>query len=136
MSEKNKFVVRRTFRIHGLYFYNYRVKNCFLSQNELISYLKKKYYKKDILFGYKGGDIKSCLCSNIEVPAINIEYFGVEKYDFLLAHFNKSVLTCPEHISHFVTHCSLYEVLLFAARICEKICDLEKLEKILDLYKR
>ena len=35
MSEKNKFVVRRTFRIHGLYFYNYRVKKHFLSQNEL-----------------------------------------------------------------------------------------------------
>ena len=58
----------------------------------------------------------------------------MEKYDFLLAHCNKPVLTCPEHITHFATHCSLYEVLSFAARICEKICDLEKLEKI--LYKK
>ena len=57
MSEKNKFVVRRTFCIHGLYFYNYHVKKHFekTSQNELFSYLKKKYYIKDILFGYKGG---------------------------------------------------------------------------------
>ena len=136
MSEKNKFVVRRIRSIHGLNFYNYRVKNHFLSQKELISYLKKKYYIKDVLFGYKGGNIESCLCRDIKIPALNIEHFGVEKYDFLLWYFNKPVLTCCEHISHFTTHCSLYETLLFAARICEKIGEIEKLEKILELYNK
>ena len=38
--------------------------------------------------------------------------------------------------SHFTCHCSLYEVLLFAARICEKIGDLEKVVKILEIYKK
>ena len=58
---------------------------------------------------------------------LNIEHFGVEKYNFLLKHFNVPILTCKEHTIHFPTHCLLYEVLLFAARICEKICNLEKL---------
>ena len=47
-----------------------------------------------------------------------------------------NLLTCSEHASHFTCHCSLYEVLLFAARICEKIGDLEKVVKILEIYKK
>ena len=134
MSEKNKYIVRRTSRIHGLFFYNYRVKKIFLSQNELLSYLKKKYFEKDILFGYKGGDIESKLCKEIRISALNIEHFGVEKYDFLLKHFKLDLLTCNQHAKHIISHCSLYEVLCFAGRICEKLGDKEKLKKILDLY--
>ena len=70
MTERNKNIVRRTFRIHGLFFYNYRVKNFFLSQNELFCYLKKKYNEKDILFGYKGGDIESKLCKEMKKSGI------------------------------------------------------------------
>ena len=134
MSEKNKYIVRRTLRIHGLFFYNYRVKKFFLSQNELLSYLKKNYFEKDILFGYKGGDIESKLCKEIRISALNIEHFGVEKYDFLLKHFKLDLLTCNQHAKHIISHCSLYEVLCFAGRICEKLGDKEKLKKILDLY--
>ena len=134
MCEKNKYIVRRTFRIHGLFFYNYRVKKFFLSQNELLCYLKKNYFEKDILFGYKGGDIESKLCKEIRVSALNIEHFGVEKYDFLLKHFKLDLLTCNQHAKHITTHCSLYEVLCFCARICEMLGDKEKLKKILDLY--
>ena len=136
MSERNKYIVRRTFRIHGLYFYNNRVKNNFLSQNELFCYLKKKYNEKDILFGYKGGDIESRLCKEMKISSLNIEHFGIEKYEFLLNHFKLDLLTCNQHARHIERHCSLYEVLLFGGRICEKICDTEKLKKILDLYKK
>ena len=69
----------------------------------------------------------------MKIPALNIEHFGVEKYEKLLSHFNKNMITCNEHISHFTVHCSLYEVLLFAARVCEKIGDFEKKNKILKL---
>ena len=134
MDEKNKYIVRRTFRIHGLFFYNYRVKKYFLSQNELLCYLKKNYFEKDIVFGYKGGDIESKLCKEIGVSALNIEHFGVEKYEFLLRHFKLDSLTCNQHAKHIISHCSLYEVLCFAGRICEKLGDKEKLKKILDLY--
>ena len=136
MTERNKYIVRRTFRIHGLFFYNTRVKKNFLSQNELFCYLKKNYNGKDILFGYKGGDIESKLCKEMKISAINIEHFGVEKYEFLLNHFKLDLLTCPHHAKHITTHCSLYEVLCFAGRICEKICDIEKFKKILDIYKK
>ena len=135
MTERNKNIVRRTFRIHGLFFYNFRVKKFFLSQNELFCYLKKKYNEKDILFGYKGGDIESKLCKEMKICAINIEHFGVEKYEILLNHFKLDLLTCNQHAKHITTHCSLYEVLAFAGRICE-ISDIEKLKKILDLYKK
>ena len=134
MSEKNKYIVRKTLHIHGLFFYNYRVKKFFLSQSELLSYLKKNYFEKDILFGYKGGDIESKLCKEIRISALNIEHFGVEKYDFLLKHFKLDLLTCNQHAKHIISHCSLYEVLCFAGRICEKLGDKEKLKKILDLY--
>ena len=135
MSERNKYIVRRTQRIHGLFFYNTRVKKYFLSQNELFCYLKKKYNEKDILFSYKGGDIESNLCKEIRIPAVNIEHFGVEKYEILLKHFKIDLLSCKHHNKHISSHCSLYEVMCFAARICEKICNIEKLKKILVLYK-
>ena len=133
MSERNKYAVRRQRRIHGLYFYNNRVKKNFLSQKELFCYLKKSYYEKDFLFGYKGGDIESSLCKEMKIPSLNMEHLGVEKYEFLLNHFNVNLLTCNQHASHFISHCSLYEVLLFGGRICERICDLEK---FLELYKK
>ena len=102
----------------------------------MFCYLKKKYNDKDILFGYKGGDIESKLCKEMKISAVNIEHFGVEKYEFLLNHFKLDLLTCNQHAKHMKTHCSLYEVLCFAGRICEKICDIEKFKKILDIYKK
>ena len=136
MSEKNKYIVRRTFRIHGLYFCNTRVKKIFLSQTELFKYLRESYNEKDILFGYKGGDIESKLCKKIKIPAINIEHFGVVKYEKLVDHFKLDLASCSHHSRYITSHCSLYEVLCFAARICEKIKNIVKLEKILVLYKK
>ena len=98
--------------------------------------MKKKYNEKDILFGYKGGNIESTLCEENKISSLNLEHFGIEKYEFLLDYFNVNLLTCGQHTTHFSCHCSLYEVLLFAARICEKICDLEKVEKNLEIYKK
>ena len=62
----------------------------------------------------------------LKIPALNIEHFGVEKYEELLERFDKKVKTCTQHTSRFIVHCSLYEVLLFAARVCEKIGEIEK----------
>ena len=70
----------------------------------------------------------------MKFPALNIEHFGVEKYEKLLSRFDKEVKTCENHTSLFTVHCSLYEVLLFAARVCEKIGDFEKKNKILKIY--
>ena len=129
MTERNKYIVRRTFRIHGLFFYNSRVKK--KSQNELFCYLKKNIMRK-----ISSGDIESNLCKEMKISAVNIEHFLVEKYEILLNRFKLDLLTCSQHAKHIITHCSLYEVLCFAGRICEKIGDIEKLKKILDLYKK
>ena len=102
----------------------------------MFSYLKKKYNEKDLIFGYKGENIESSLCKEIKISSINFEHFEVQKYEFLLDYFHVNLLTCNQHANHFVSHCSLYEVLHFAARICERICDLEKVEKILEIYKK
>ena len=56
----------------------------------------------------------------IGFSSLDLEHFGVEKYEFLPKYFDVNLLMCSEHASHFTCHCSLYEVLLFAARICEK----------------
>ena len=72
----------------------------------------------------------------MKIPSLNMEHLGVEKYEFLLNHFNVNLLTCNQHASNFISDCSLYEVLLFGGGICDRICDLEKLEKILELYKK
>ena len=96
--------------------------------------MKNKYGGlNDILFGYKGGNIESSLCKENGFSSLNLEDFGVEKYEFLLKYFDVNLLTCSEHASHFTCHCLLYEVLLFAARICEKVGYLEKVGKILEI---
>ena len=77
---------------------------------------------------YGGLNIESSLCKENEFSSLNLE--------FLLKYFDVNLLTCSEHASHFTCHCSLYEVLLFAARIGEKIGDLEKVVKILEIYKK
>ena len=63
MTKKNKKNIKYAFGIHGLYFLNNCVAENYLSQCELFSYLRKKYFKKDILFGYKGGDFESFFIS-------------------------------------------------------------------------
>ena len=131
MDGKIKYGIKFQYKIHGLKFYNYREKTGFFT------FLKKKYGGlKDILFGHKGGNIECSLCKENGFSSLNLEHFGVEKYEFLLKYFDVNLLTCSERASHFTCHCSLYEVLLFAARIGEKIGDLEKVVKILEIYKK
>ena len=52
---------------------------------------------------------------------INLEHFGIEKYEVLRMFFDVNIATCKHHNSfNSLCHCSLYKVLLFAAKICDK----------------
>ena len=135
LSYRNKKSVKFAYGIHGLRYFSYPPSDDFFSQEALFSYLKNKFfYKKDILFGYKGGDFESYLFRKLRIPALNIEFFGVEKYEELLKRFDKKVKNCTQHYSFHDVHCSMYEVKLFAARVCEKIGDIERKNKILEKY--
>ena len=57
----------------------------------------------------------------LQIPAINLEHFGIEKYEVLRMFFDVNIATCKHHNSfNSLCHCSLYKVLLFAAKICDK----------------
>ena len=47
-------------------------------------YLVLYGFLKDILFGYKGGNIESSLCKENGFSSLNLEDFGVEKMNFYL----------------------------------------------------
>ena len=98
LTNNNKKSVKFAYKIHGLFYLTTPVNENFFSQEEMFRYLKNKYfYKKDILFGYKGGDFESFFFRKLKIPALNIEHFGVEKYEELLERFDKKVKTCDQH---------------------------------------
>ena len=106
LSEANKKSVKFAFKIHGLKYYSYPPSDDFFSQQAVFSYLKNKFfYKKDVLFGYKGGDFESFLFRKLKIPALNIEHFGVEKYEELLERFDKKVKNCSQHLSFRIVRC-------------------------------
>ena len=81
LDRTSKQTARYQYGIHGLKFYNYRRNEFYRSQEELLIFLKKYSGRKNILFGYKGRTIESDLCKRLEIPAINLEHFGIKKYE-------------------------------------------------------
>lgn len=134
LSKKDRRTVTFQYHLHGLHFMNHQSCAKDYSQKEMKDYIATHYAdNENVLFAYKGGDVERVLCRSLNIACVNLEHFNVEKYEQLLERFQLRSRNCKYHWLPLV-HCSLYETILFAARLYELCNSNDIRDKLIQYY--
>ncbi len=107
-------------KVHGLPIEHDKITNDFYTTDEVYSFLKQHFSKKNVLVAYKGGRIEYDILNELNTKSVNLEVLGCSKYSELISKYNIKQECCCYHLSD-IYHCSGHEVKVFAQFICENM---------------